>query len=236
MLYVFVCGRARKSKRRTCVSLCYSTCTYKTASAGHEWASVRATLWREVKRAFVFMWTADMQDLCKSHLSSGVTSALCLSGIQKKNCLCCQRITLIGIWLFFTAASNEYLWRQLMLIRCFLFWSLFPIQAPDCSDWNTWLRTSFSNVQPNDNMHKLMECMFVQSKTYLNRNTVKYTLESILHHLYINLCRWLTQASLHAWALGVISTTTPIKIFVQPLLLGDIDWIGVHSLSVNTHK
>lgn len=120
----------------------------------------------------------------------------------------------------FTAASSEYLWRQLMLIHCFLFLSLFPFQAPDCSDWSTWLRSSFSNVQPNDNMHKLMECMFVQSKTYLNRNTVKYTLESILHHLYINLCRPLTQASLHAWALGVISNTTPINIGVDEIKCG----------------
>lgn len=34
--------------------------------------------------AFVFMWTVDMQDLCKTHLSTGVTSALYLSVTQKK--------------------------------------------------------------------------------------------------------------------------------------------------------
>lgn len=46
------------------------------SSTGQEWASVRATLWREVKEwAFVFMWTPDMEDLCKTHVSTGDLSS-----------------------------------------------------------------------------------------------------------------------------------------------------------------
>lgn len=52
------------------------------------------------------MQVADMQDLCKTHLSCCVTSALCRSGM--KNRLCCHSLEFD---LFYTARSG-YLWRQ----------------------------------------------------------------------------------------------------------------------------
>lgn len=76
-----------------------------------------------------------MQDLCKTHLSSGVTSALCLSGINlKKKCLCCHSTALWNLTCF-TTWSNEYLWRKLMflVIHCVLF-CLLTAQAK-VHDW-----------------------------------------------------------------------------------------------------
>lgn len=45
-----------------------------------------ASLRGEVKeQAFVFMWTADTEDVCKTHLSTGDSSSVYIRGAQKEN-------------------------------------------------------------------------------------------------------------------------------------------------------
>lgn len=114
---VCVCVRETESERarRTCVSLCYSTCTYNTASAGHEWASVRATLWREVKRAPLFSCERLTCRICVKLTSAVVSPLLSVSVELKKdknnNKLCCVLHPLEFDLFYNSSYSDGYLWR-----------------------------------------------------------------------------------------------------------------------------
>lgn len=100
---------------------------YKTASAGHEWASVRAVLWREVKRAPLFSCERLTCRICVKLTSAVVSPLLSVSrNLEKEK----EKKTVFAanVWCphwnltCFTTTSNEYLWRRLMLlvIQCVL--------------------------------------------------------------------------------------------------------------------
>ncbi len=101
------------------MSLRSSTYTYKTASAGHEWASVRATLWREVKRVPLFSCEWLTCRICVKLTSAVVSPLLSVSVEYKKNPKTLSLLPTYHTHLnltCFTIVSNEYLCRQLLLL------------------------------------------------------------------------------------------------------------------------
>lgn len=69
----------------------------KTASAGHEWASVRAAIWREVKRAPLFSCERLTCRICVK-LTSAVVSPLLSVSVKNRRKTVCWRCTTL-IWL-----------------------------------------------------------------------------------------------------------------------------------------